>query len=289
MDDCAKLVRYNVMLGLPIMSCYAMARVNKRWCEVWQDDYFWFLKVKHDYPELYLPYKNSQFKYVYRSELRRQELLAKFKFGGSFESEPRLDQSENTGVWTQNDDLTTCRLVAILSKLAGYRIWDEDDVVLYGIYDDKYFFKIYGTEFDLEYVYNKDANIRHFEDELKELVNLTEPCYCGSEIGDEIWTHLDEYFNLTAATPLWPYDSFKRRHENFETICLLEGEEEDIKDRFQLLDSTSAGEGGTHIIGTHFGRNFSIYREKNKIMLNVEPLLSTRLIDDLKNILLTLT
>lgn len=276
------------MLELPIMDCYATSRVNKRWREVWQDDYFWFLKVKHDYPELYLPYKNSQFKRIYKSEFRRQKLRADFKFGGSFESEPRLEHSENVDILVQNDDLIAARMAAILSNLAGFRIWnDEDEVVLYGIYADKYYFKIYGTDHDLTYVLDKDLTSYCFKEDLLELVNLTEPCYCGSELGYYTWKHISEYFNMSVRQ-FGPYDAFKHRHDHVETICLLEGDEKYIKRRWVLMDRTYTVNGGTQIEGTHFGRSFILYPEVNKIMLKVEPLLSNRLIDELKYILETL-
>ena len=48
---------------------------------------FWISKINLDFPERILPYKNSDFKRIYHTELRRQVLLDKFHF----DSKPDLD------------------------------------------------------------------------------------------------------------------------------------------------------------------------------------------------------
>lgn len=270
-----------------------MSKVTKKWYEVWQDDYFWLLKIKTDYPELIIPYKNSQFHRIYRHEYRRRNLLALFKFGVTDECEKALKKNVCVGRLAYDDEFDAERKVAILTTLTGHTIWSDTenekgyDITLYGMYKGVYPFKVTGSTENLEYVFSQVAMSIWFQQSLDELINLTEPSYYDGGIGDHIWTHVDEYFGMNRI-PLVPHRAFKPRQENLETICLLEGNEEYATDRWLTIACRAGTNGHLPIEGIYYGRNIVIYKEGNKIWLKVEPLMSNRLVEDLKNTLKTL-
>lgn len=273
------------MVILPIGTCSVLSQANKKWHEVWRDDYFWFLKIRQDYPELFLPYKNSQFQLIYQNEFMRQILKADFKFGGGVELEHRLELSEYIGVLVRDDEFLVSRVASILTTLTGHKIWDEyAEIILYGVYDGQYIFKIYGTLTEIAYVFDKDCNPCGFRDALKKLISLTEPTYYDGAVNTFRWTHIDEYLNMNAIPPA-PHFAFRHRHEQFETFCLLEGDKEYIQETWDTLTYSSAVEGETQVEGIYYGRNFILCPEQNKILLKIEPLLSYQLLEDLTNTL----
>ena len=132
----------------------------------------------------------------------------------------------------------------------------DHEVILYGCHYIHFIFKIYGTDRDLAYVYNKDGYSHLFKVNLKNY-KLTEPGYYDGDTGEHSWTHMDEYFNRNGLQ-LLPYVPFKALHEDLETICLLEKDEETIRYKWDMLGNSSALDYDTKIEGMHFSHLFKV-------------------------------
>ena len=87
MNKLPKLIRFQIALKLSFDSIIQLSGTNKVWYKTHLESNFWILKVSQDFPERKLPYKNSDFKRIYHTELRWQVLLDKF----DFDSKPDLE------------------------------------------------------------------------------------------------------------------------------------------------------------------------------------------------------
>lgn len=75
-----KLIRFQIALQLPFDAIIKLSGTNKVWYGTQLESTFLISKINRDFPERILPYKNSDFKSIYHTELRRQVLLDKFHF-----------------------------------------------------------------------------------------------------------------------------------------------------------------------------------------------------------------
>ena len=291
-----KLVYYEIALNLSLSELIKFLKTCKKYYDVWIDSRFWGLKLKRDYPYLYVPYIDSDLKRVYAKETRRLELKNKFIFVeklddlGLNERAQNVLYSEHEGEYgrAQNNLLHTTldRVVAILYGLAGHEIWKEYLVDVYGYYgEDRQVFQIHRIEDYLGVWFEKGFD-KHdiFMKDLEELINSSMPKYfIGSKIKYHTlkWEIQDEYFKrCSAINSLIPYQEHTGMAKK-QLICILEAFEEIIL--FHWMKLQSLIERKTEIIGNYYGRDFKLYHNKNKIYLLVEPLTSDKFVNELRD------
>lgn len=286
------------MNKLPKSLCYFVAirmdkywlkylfSVNKYWYRIGQDNYFWQLKIKYDFPELHLPYKYSNFRGIYWSECQRLRLLDKFIFVLKLPN-PGFNEDLNEGQFSDllrlSDNIFNSkeglRITSILSGIVNCNIYNNK--IIYGYYDG-YRFSIevgkyaiyYGFEWSF-YMHNPLKHPTEFGEDLSKLINLSLP-----KFSDE-WNICDEYFNQYENL-LNPYVSFISQPTT-KIILYKDNNLDDIWNKFlQKVHKNSK-----KIIGKYYGRIFYIiYDGSSEIYLLVEPLMDNTLINELKNILL---
>ena len=284
MNNLHKLIRYKIALQLPFESLIQLLYVNKAWYKIHQESHFWLSKVNQDFPKLIIPYKNSNFKRLYQTELRREILRTTFKFVPDPDwcyGIPWFGPSEDLNTSLLND-MAFERIVSILSGIVGCNICEKTEISLYGNYEG-YWFEIFNTS-SIRYWLDKSVEwdiIEDFEKDLVELINISTPNFETNE-GCK-WSLADEYFGQSKYLA---YQEFKL--DPPDIICLITGSVDDVADQWTrfLLQTRPKKLNLTMVMGTYYGREFYVHNnDRGTIQLHVEPLLSNKLISDLITIM----
>lgn len=279
MNKLPKFIRYTIVLQLSFDSIIQLAFVNKVWYKTQSDANFWLLKLQQDFPKLMIPYKDSPTKRIYQSEWRRQNLLDKFKFESDCDwcyGIPYFNDiqalNSNSGLLGEMD---SGRLIAILSEITQFNLYNPCEINLYGVYENCWF-EIFGNKsiyYHLER-FSGQHLINAFEKDLTELINTTQPRFQNHKRGQ--WSTLNEYFGRRHHVP---YPQFKVNPS--DVICLTTDMASDQWVKFlSIVRATKSNL--VMVRGMYYGREFYIhYNGRGSLELYVEPLLSKELVSNL--------
>ena len=309
MNELPKYLSYFIATRVPINSLKYLFCVNKYWSIVGQDSYFWYLKIKYDFPSLFLPYKISNFKNIYYMEHRRYQLLDKFEFVQSFPPAnfgEHFDGGSLFDIFDRENELLSYndknRTSAILAGMVEWNIYNDEGIVLYGYHNGCKFSISIKDEISYEFEWCCSDNSMDkckFARDFLELINYSLPKFsprwtCHNEYFDQINDPLLNSYKSYELEPAKKIIIFKRNDCNDIWIKFLTKFEKKTKKVkgdcygkiFYLIYKELDDIYYKKVKGNYYGRTFYlVYNGLDEIYLLIDDLLNDQIVDELREIL----